>query len=258
MTNHQERMISIQNHINTWALLAKHSSAKHFRGAIDSFASAINRSTRNHGYLTASDLAGMEMPTGIYKEQDALMSNLASLNRRGWILDHNGALHMSTPPLPDLPQPRTKGRYRSRSKISPRTRREIFQRDGWACWLCGYKAHDLDGYPDMEVGDWYPTLDHIELHHLGGSNKADNLRTAHWYCNMLRGSNDDVSLTIIAARVVLKVRAQEEAIRLIPEDPQHAWRLACSSFSGGNILNRFRDSLRGSGSPAFIGTWVGE
>ena len=70
-------------------------------------------------------------------------------------------------------------------KVSPRFRREIYERDNWTCQLCGEPvdrgAHYLD--------DWAPSLDHIEPQSqaLIPDHSAENLRCAHRWCNAIRG-----------------------------------------------------------------------
>ncbi len=50
------------------------------------------------------------------------------------------------------------------------TRREVFQRDGFACQYCGQRAREL-------------TLDHVVPRHRGGRHAWDNLVTACKRCN---------------------------------------------------------------------------
>lgn len=76
----------------------------------------------------------------------------------------------------------------------PYTDREIFERDGWRCHLCGKKVKkdvprtDLDG----------ATIDHIIPISLGGADEPSNVATAHWRCNHAK-----------------KARAMREQLRLI-------------------------------------------
>lgn len=64
------------------------------------------------------------------------------------------------------------------------TRRQIAERDGWKCHLCGelvpdrpYAAHPLD-----------PTMDHLLPVSRGGTDHPSNLRLAHNKCNTDRGA----------------------------------------------------------------------
>lgn len=62
-------------------------------------------------------------------------------------------------------------------------RMALFERDSWTCQICSepvdYSAHYLS--------DWYPTLDHIVPRSKGGGDAVENLRTAHRWCNSVRG-----------------------------------------------------------------------
>jgi 5-methylcytosine-specific restriction endonuclease McrA len=62
-------------------------------------------------------------------------------------------------------------------------RMALFARDGWACQLC---SEPVD-YAASPQSDWYPTLDHIVPRSKGGGNEESNLRTAHRWCNSVRG-----------------------------------------------------------------------
>lgn len=72
---------------------------------------------------------------------------------------------------------------RKRWKISDARRLAIYDRDGWRCQLCG-ELVDRDADP---LDDWAPTLDHVEPRCYGGGHDDDNLRTAHRWCNAVRG-----------------------------------------------------------------------
>ena len=68
--------------------------------------------------------------------------------------------------------------------ISPASRRKIYDRDGWTCYLCG----------DVLSGDTLPntpkslTLDHIKPRSLGGSDDPSNLATCCRECNSAKGA----------------------------------------------------------------------
>lgn len=71
--------------------------------------------------------------------------------------------------------------------ISPRLRREIYERDGWACQLC-FEPIDREAH---YLSDWAPSLDHIipQSHTLIPDHSESNLRTAHRWCNAIRGDD---------------------------------------------------------------------
>lgn len=85
-------------------------------------------------------------------------------------------------------------RYDARGEfyINPRTRQEIYARDGWTCQLCGDPV-DKDA-PVNTMGA--PTLDHIipQSLQLVPDHSPSNLRLAHLLCNSKRGNRQDVDL----------------------------------------------------------------
>ncbi len=72
--------------------------------------------------------------------------------------------------------PRKRAAAPIRPPISPRTRVEIFARDGYRCRYCGW------GPPDVEL-----VLDHFIPLVDGGSDDPENLLTACWECNAGKG-----------------------------------------------------------------------
>lgn len=85
------------------------------------------------------------------------------------------------------------GRIRARQRRTPSaanyTDREIFERDGWRCHICGKKVRqDVDRkHPDGA------TIDHIVPIAAGGDDEPSNVATAHWRCNRNKrdGAADD-------------------------------------------------------------------
>jgi 5-methylcytosine-specific restriction endonuclease McrA len=60
---------------------------------------------------------------------------------------------------------------------------EIFQRDGWLCWLCGDEAlADVPKDHPMRA-----TLDHVIPLARGGAHARHNVRCAHLRCNLKKG-----------------------------------------------------------------------
>lgn len=78
-------------------------------------------------------------------------------------------------------------RVRNRSNksygLSWLDRMALFARDDWVCQIC-MEPVDYSADPSS---DWYPTLDHIVPQSKGGSHDVGNLRTAHRWCNSVRG-----------------------------------------------------------------------
>lgn len=62
-------------------------------------------------------------------------------------------------------------------------RMALFEADGWKCQIC-FEPVD---YTADALSDWYPSIDHIIPRAHGGSDDRGNLRTAHRWCNSVRG-----------------------------------------------------------------------
>lgn len=74
---------------------------------------------------------------------------------------------------------------RGRFAVPLALRLAIYERDEWMCQLC-FEPIDCAAH---YLSDWAPSLDHIEpqSHALIPDHSADNLRTAHRWCNSVRG-----------------------------------------------------------------------
>ena len=77
---------------------------------------------------------------------------------------------------------RTKNRTRSFG-LSGVERIRIYEADVWCCQIC---SEPVDRHAN-HLSDWYPSLDHIIPRSNGGSDDISNLRTAHRWCNSVRG-----------------------------------------------------------------------
>lgn len=71
-----------------------------------------------------------------------------------------------------------------REPISPRTRYEVFERDGYTCQYCGAKA------PNVELH-----VDHIVPVSKGGTNDLSNLVTACAECNLGKSNLETTKFT---------------------------------------------------------------
>lgn len=80
---------------------------------------------------------------------------------------------------------RQDAKYKSKFAMSLVLREAIYKRDGWTCQLC-FEPVDRDADP---LSDWFPSLDHIvpQSHQLIPDHSPSNLRTAHRWCNAIRG-----------------------------------------------------------------------
>ena len=63
----------------------------------------------------------------------------------------------------------------------------IAERDDWICWICELRIDpDLPGTNRMGG-----TVDHVIPISKGGTDDLDNLKPAHWICNVKRGNKVD-------------------------------------------------------------------
>lgn len=98
---------------------------------------------------------------------------MRELRETGWVIDTN----RTNPSLPP-------GRYRlttigdgtrTRSVISARLRRQVFERDGYRCRICGYAAGEE--YADEPGRVCRLTVGHIQAGNQGGADEIRNYRT---------------------------------------------------------------------------------
>lgn len=71
------------------------------------------------------------------------------------------------------------------------TLRDVFDRDGGRCRLCGGLC-DYDDFTLRQgvtiVGDNYPSIDHITPLSRGGTHTWDNVQLAHMHCNRVKSN----------------------------------------------------------------------
>lgn len=64
----------------------------------------------------------------------------------------------------------------------------VFERDDYECQLCGEPLHMQAKVPDA----YAPTIDHILALANGGTHEPDNVQSAHFMCNSLKGDREHV------------------------------------------------------------------
>lgn len=147
------------------------------------------------------DHMGLLTWLSIESEDDDVLAGMSRLVTLGWI-EHDGSRFTLGPvDSPAAGAGRRRGiTPRSRGHISRKRRSAIYVRDGWTCWLCGLQA----SVPTTEgtSGDWDAVIDHVMPHCLGGSDDPSNLRTAHNWCNSVRGERPAPIKAIQQARVI--------------------------------------------------------
>lgn len=70
--------------------------------------------------------------------------------------------------------------------------KRLYERDKGACYICGgkcdWKDWRLSDNGNLYPGDKYPTVEHVIPVSLGGADAWDNVRLAHWKCNLKKGA----------------------------------------------------------------------
>jgi 5-methylcytosine-specific restriction endonuclease McrA len=93
-------------------------------------------------------------------------------------------------------------RRRARKKVAtvrdPFTNLEVFERDGWVCYLCETSVDRTLGYPDPLSA----SLDHEIPLEKGGEHSWENCRLAHFSCNVMKGARDAAELGLKAPAVL--------------------------------------------------------
>lgn len=74
-----------------------------------------------------------------------------------------------------------------RAVIKRYSRVEIFERDGWRCHLCQRPVDRTATVPALLA----PTIDHLLPLSKGGADAPDNVATAHFQCNSIKGARTD-------------------------------------------------------------------
>lgn len=90
-------------------------------------------------------------------------------------------------------------RRREQAKRSPRAKQVLYERDGWACYLCGDAVNRTTKFDPL-----MPSLDHvIPLSDTSGPGDVDsNLKTAHFICNSRKSVKTIEAFGVSRTRVV--------------------------------------------------------
>lgn len=70
----------------------------------------------------------------------------------------------------------------------------LIERDNGICYICGGEVDITDctiRNGGFVTGRTYPTIEHLIPLSKGGTNTWDNIKLAHYYCNVLKGSTHD-------------------------------------------------------------------
>ena len=152
----------------------------------------VRRSARG---LFCSLLCVQRDARGVRRAQSELSSLVRDCVRCGAAYQHPRAHRAHCSDLCRELDRKDRGAELFRGWISKAERVAIYERDAYTCMLCN---EPVDLSADPQRSDWSPTLDHIIPRSKGGTHDADNLRTAHRWCNSIRGDRDDAELFELA------------------------------------------------------------
>jgi 5-methylcytosine-specific restriction endonuclease McrA len=65
------------------------------------------------------------------------------------------------------------------TKVTAKTRARLRERDGDACFFCGFRIR----FDKSDRHRWGPTIHHVKPKRDGGTNALDNLKLAHCRCH---------------------------------------------------------------------------
>jgi hypothetical protein len=185
---------------------------------IDWLASEIDQQVDWSGrnFLFPTMLVFVNEAEGVSRQR--MLNGVSRLIELGWAAweewPDETELHLRIPEGFIFPESRRSRRPRQRRGISQSLRYRIYARDEWTCWLCGREVEPPS--VDMDTSPWEPVLDHVVPHCDGGSDRAENLRTAHRWCNNARGERSAPDRYVMRAKVALmkaemEMEAEEKA-----------------------------------------------
>lgn len=185
-----------------WAEQAILLLPKTLHPAVHEFTDALGWCDNSEGqpYLDEGDIVP-------FIHTDSALAGIGRMVDLGWIVYAEGRFSTgsTTSPISGGGTPRGQ-ETRHRTPISTKRRNAVFVRDGRTCWLCGLRATvaTMAGV----CTDWDAVVDHVVPHSMGGSNGPENLRTAHSWCNVVRGARPAPIRAIQWARVVKRHATQ--------------------------------------------------
>lgn len=97
--------------------------------------------------------------------------------------------------------------------------KKLYQRDNGRCYICGGEC-DWNDTLSNRVGDTYPTIEHLLPISAGGLHSWDNIRLAHWKCNVDKSDsiNEELIKRIHPTPYILKsYRKQRRSVSLVDD-----------------------------------------
>lgn len=92
---------------------------------------------------------------------------------------------------------RAMNRERAAARRGERSWKQVAQRHGGKCWLCGTRTYEQDRIRDASgrerLGATYPCVDYVVALEAGGSYDDANVRLAHRHCAAARRSNPSLT-----------------------------------------------------------------
>ena len=79
-------------------------------------------------------------------------------------------------------------------EYEPVNRRKVYERDEWACHICGDGIDPDAAWPDFMCA----SIDHVVPLSQGGPHTYANIKAAHWLCNSYKRDDEQFTLRLSA------------------------------------------------------------